>query len=103
MNLRPDWGHNGYCTSKFVVAHEFVHGFGIWHEHQRADRDDYVSIDFDNIKKGFKHAFDKCTKCETYNVSYDPFSIMHYHAYSYCKDCSKVTIKSKVSGIDTIT
>ena len=49
-----------------------------------------VSVNFLESEMAFQHPV----------VSYDPFSIMHYHAYSYCKDCSKVTIKSKVSDID---
>ena len=103
INLRPDWGGSGYCTSRFVVAHEFVHGFGLWHEQQRPDRDDYIWIDFNNVKDGFKHAYDKCNDCQTYNVPYDPHSIMHYPPYSYCKDCSKLVMHSKVSQKATMT
>ena len=69
------------------VVHEFLHALGFWHEQSRADRDQYVSVIFDNIDPR------KCAKSNFYQhiydgtdvFAYDYNSIMHYSAYA----CSK--------------
>ena len=55
---------------------------GFFHEHTRTDRDDYVTIEWDNIPQDWVHNFYKCDKryggCNDLNVGYDYGSIMHY-------------------------
>ena len=33
-------------------VHELVHTLGFVHEHTRPDRDDFISINYDNIEPG---------------------------------------------------
>lgn len=40
------------CDRLATVEHEFLHALGFWHEQSRADRDDYVSIMWDQIEAG---------------------------------------------------
>ena len=64
----------------------------------RSDRDKWVTIMMDNIQKDKQHNFfKKSDTTETYNVPYDPYSIMHYPFDAFAIDKSKPTIKSKVS------
>ncbi|CBY39025.1 unnamed protein product [Oikopleura dioica] len=37
------------CSRKLsTVQHEILHALGVWHEHERADRDDYITVNFEN-------------------------------------------------------
>jgi hypothetical protein len=68
INLQPSslTGH---------VMHEIMHALGFHHEHSRADRDYYVTLDVDRVSKDFTHNYRK----EGYPLgNYDPESIMHY-------------------------
>ena len=38
------------CTTKGVVIHELLHALGMMHEHCRADRDQFIRINFKNVR-----------------------------------------------------
>ncbi|XP_041826003.1 astacin-like metalloendopeptidase [Melanotaenia boesemani] len=59
------------------IAHEILHALGFHHEHSREDRDQYISIEYQNIIKGKEDNFRKHNG-KTFNISYDFTSIMHY-------------------------
>uniref|UniRef100_A0A8C0I9C5 Meprin A subunit n=1 Tax=Bubo bubo TaxID=30461 RepID=A0A8C0I9C5_BUBBB len=68
------------CDRIGTIQHEFLHALGFWHEQSRSDRDDYVSIVWDNIQLGKDHNFLKYndTTSDSLNVPYDYTSVMHY-------------------------
>lgn len=47
------------------LNHEILHALGFFHEHSRADRDDYVTINWSNIKPGKIYNFLKYTSILT--------------------------------------
>ena len=88
-----------HLSSNSTIMHEFIHSLGMYHVQSRADRDKYVEIKWDNIKKGKEHNFNKHKNTLTFGVPYDPMSIMHYEYWSFAKDSSKPTIVSKVTKV----
>lgn len=72
LNLGPEG-----CWFSSVILHEIGHIIGLMHEHQRPDRDQFVTIQAQNIKPGNEGAFRKFASVE-YNSEYDFDSVMHY-------------------------
>jgi len=69
------------CDTYETVLHEMGHALGLTHEHQRADRDQYVEIRTQNVSDpflgiGIKLNFAKQATDQL--GPYDFFSIMHY-------------------------
>ncbi|MCQ9640865.1 M12 family metallopeptidase [Chryseobacterium sp. WG14] len=96
------WAHIGYQGGKQTISldqyisvgsviHEMGHTVGLYHEHARKDRDQYLSIQWNNIQDGQAYNFNK------YNSGTDigPFninSVMMYWPNSYSKN-GQPTIK----------
>merc|ERR1712181_49219 len=82
------------CWSAGTIMHEFLHAAGFWHEQSRTDRDDYVTINWENIPKDKHHNFLKYTFKETddLNRPYDYGSVMHYGGYGFAIDKNVPTI-----------
>jgi hypothetical protein len=77
------------------TIHEIGHALGLWHEQSRIDRDDYVTIHFDNIIKGMEHNFAKHVVDGQDLGQYDYNSIMHYPRWAFSKN-GKDTIVPKI-------
>ncbi len=78
------------------VMHEILHTAGMWHEHTRCDRDDYVYYFENNVQSDMRPNFDKkCTDAEDV-LEYDYGSIMHYGANWFAADGSSYTLLPKV-------
>lgn len=82
------------CSTGGII-HEIGHTVGFFHEQTRADRDNHIVVNWDNIVSGKEHNFD------TYVVSgfvgldfgtYDRGSIMHYGSFDFAADSSVPTI-----------
>ncbi|KAL4240304.1 Meprin A subunit beta [Mactra antiquata] len=92
-------GHG--CERKGTVMHELLHALGFWHEQSRTDRDNYVTIHYDNIQKGHEGNFNRYGTgyIDMLGQPYDYGSIMHYSAYAFAIDRSKMTIEPKQPGV----
>jgi hypothetical protein len=76
VNITAFWWRQG----EWMPAHELGHVLGFFHEHERWDRDLYVTIHYENIKPGRESDYDWIPKTNWIVTStpYDYRSIMHY-------------------------
>ena len=76
VNITAFWWRQG----EWMPAHELGHVLGFHHEHQRWDRDQFVTIHYEHIKDGRQHDYDWVPKTNwiVSSTAYDYKSIMHY-------------------------
>ncbi|XP_054745664.1 hatching enzyme 1.2 [Anastrepha obliqua] len=84
VNLQTPHCFHNYGTS----MHELMHSLGFMHEQNRPDRDNYIRVLRQNVKKGMLGNFAKGSPKELHHfgVSYDYASVMHYSKTSFSKN-----------------
>ncbi|RCN33538.1 astacin [Ancylostoma caninum] len=70
----------GGCETEGMAAHEIGHALGFFHTMSRHDRDNYITVNLQNIKSDWLDQFTITTRStnENYGMGYDYGSIMHY-------------------------
>ena len=71
--------------SRGTIQHEFLHALGVYHEQSRADRDDYIIVNWDNIQEDKKDQFTKEGVVHD-DIKYNVHSVMQYGANSFSKN-----------------
>uniref|UniRef100_G1SFJ1 Meprin A subunit n=1 Tax=Oryctolagus cuniculus TaxID=9986 RepID=G1SFJ1_RABIT len=92
------------CDYKAIIEHEILHALGFYHEQSRSDRDDYVTIWWDEIISGYEHNFNTYNDSiiTDLNTPYDYESVMHYAPFSFNKNASVPTITAKIPEFDSV-
>ncbi|ULT84452.1 hypothetical protein L5515_019100 [Caenorhabditis briggsae] len=82
------------CIQKGIIIHELMHAVGFFHEQSRADRDEYVKINWSNVEAGLQDQFDKYSlnMIDHLGTKYDYGSVMHYAPTAFSKN-GKPTIE----------
>jgi MYXO-CTERM domain-containing protein len=79
------------CSTGSII-HEIGHALGLFHEHTRSDRDNYVQIDWNEIVDGKDINFHLQVAGAQNLGPYDYGSIMHYGEYFFSASANKPTI-----------
>ncbi|CAG2106220.1 unnamed protein product [Medioppia subpectinata] len=93
----------GCINDKRKSTHELLHAVGFHHEHSRPDRDDYVEVQWANLKPGNEQNFQKYNQ-SMYQVytKFDYGSIMLYKKTSMSNN-KEFTLISKQAPTHDIT
>ena len=68
------------CHTRAIIQHEVMHSLGFKHEHERPDRDEYVTVLFENIlpEQKYNYRIMKEWMWDDLGEEYDVHSVMHY-------------------------
>ncbi|KAL7037362.1 hypothetical protein ACKWTF_009180 [Chironomus riparius] len=90
---------DGYLCTKGNVVHEILHTLGFLHMHTANIRDEYININWDNIKDNAKLNFKPfLADVSMFDTPYDYNSITHYSSTAYAKNKSIPTIIAKIEA-----
>lgn len=77
-----------------ILMHEMGHAMGLFHEHNRCDRDQYIKILEENMSSAGKPSFRKDCGRVAHRGPYDYFSIMHYNDHVFSKNGLPVYVRA---------
>lgn len=77
-----------------ILMHEMGHAMGLFHEHNRCDRDQYITIIDENLSSAGRPSFRKDCGRVAQRGSYDFNSIMHYADKVFSKNGLPVFVRA---------
>jgi len=103
INITAFW----WRDLEWMPAHELGHVLGFFHEHQRWDRNQFITVHYENIKPGRASDYDWIARTNwlVTSLPYDYKSIMHYRVCwaSKCEsECVDAVGSSPCSVIEPV-
>jgi len=89
------------CFSSGTIQHELMHVLGFYHEQSRPDRDNFLTINLENVQENMRHNFNKYAWGSTVHnqgSSYDYNSVMHYGTTAFSMN-GKPTMVPRQGGV----
>lgn len=84
------------CSTGNTI-HEIGHAIGLWHEQSRVDRENYITINYNNIQSGREHNFQTYAQQgfdgAEFTNGLDFSSIMMYGSYSFSSNGQPTIVK----------
>ena len=74
------------------IVHELGHAMGLFHEHTRPDRDNHVTVNWNNIQSGKEINFEIMSSGTKSYGPYDYGSIMHYGEYFFTNNGDRTIV-----------
>lgn len=93
-----DWIFISFASYLINFNSNFFLALGFYHMQSAFDRDEYVTIHWENLEEGTEHNFNKYTDTQIthFNATYDYYSVMHYGPNGFSKN-GNATIVPTVS------
>ncbi|KAM7352145.1 seminal metalloprotease 1-like [Cochliomyia hominivorax] len=87
LNLQVNKVDQG-CFLKGKIVHELLHSLGFYHQQSATNRDDYITVMYENIDEHHWRFFRKIDEkfITDYGLGYDYDSVMHYSAKAFTKN-----------------
>ncbi|PIK56723.1 putative zinc metalloproteinase nas-13-like [Apostichopus japonicus] len=91
----------GACNfHRGTIMHELMHAVGFQHEQTRTDRDQFVTVYYQNIQSGLEYNFVRYNQdtIDHLQTRYDYYSIMHYPMNAFSRN-GRPTIVPRQAGV----
>jgi Astacin (Peptidase family M12A) len=69
-----------------TLVHEIGHAVGLWHEHTREDRNDWITVQLENVRSDKRFNYDQHVDDGSDLGTYDYESVMHYRERTFAID-----------------
>lgn len=95
---------NPGCFINGIPIHEFIHALGFAHMQAHVDRDDFLTINYQNMDEVWKPQFAKVDPLNygNFGTLYDYWSVMHYGRKAFSNNGNDVMTPKNISYIDII-
>ncbi|GIY36218.1 astacin-like metalloprotease toxin 2 [Caerostris extrusa] len=91
------------CEPLGTIVHELGHALGLFHEHMRSDRDNWIVVHEENIIPKMLDQFNRTdADQEIISTPYDTHSIMHYGNYAFSKDPDNLMSMEALDGTELL-
>ncbi|CRK89129.1 CLUMA_CG002890, isoform A, partial [Clunio marinus] len=90
------------CFYGGTAMHEMIHAIGFGHMHLNYNRDDYITINFENAKEDYKFEKVDPRYYSNFDTPYDYLSVMHYRKTAFSKNGKDVIVPHDKTFLDII-